>query len=119
MAYCADRVTSEGAGVAVAAEAGANDHVEHQAGETGGLSGPGGVDAAVLEDFDYLPEAVRVADAKISALSAAFDESTENAGYFFDFGDGSQVHTSKYQKYSAEERGDMRIAEEEHGNCMD
>ena len=118
VACYADRVTSEGVGVAVAVESGANCHVDRQADEAGGLSGPGGVDVAVWEDFNYLPEAVRVAYAKISAALAAFDVSAENEGYFFDFRDGSQVHGREYLKYSEEERGDMQIAEEEQAHHM-
>ena len=114
---CAKRVTSDGACAVVVAEAGASNPVGHRTGETGG-AGPGGEDAALLEDFNYLPEAIRVEDVRIAAASAAFDESTGNKGYFFDFRDGSRVHVSKYREYSMEEKEDMQCAEEEHAERM-
>ena len=65
------------------------------------------------ERMDFVRESVLAADARVTALAVAFNESTENSGYIFDHRDGSLVHVSEYQEYGVEEREDIRSAEEE------
>ena len=65
------------------------------------------------ERMEFVRESIRTADARVTALAVAFEESTENMGYVFDHRDGSRVRVSEYHEYGVEEKEDMQIAEEE------
>ena len=64
--------------------------------------------------MNFIQDTGRAHDARVAALAAAYEESTEDRrGYKFDHRDGSLVHRSVYQEYSMEEKDDMECAEEE------
>ena len=69
--------------------------------------------------MDFVRETIRAADAGITALAVAFDESTENRGYIFDSRDRSRVHSSEYREYGLEEIEDMQSAKEDRLERME
>ena len=118
-------MTSKGPCAIAVAEAGASGHVGRLISESSRAES-GVRNVAEEEDFRYLqvggfdclPYAVRAADDKIAIASEMFEGAVGNEGYFFDYRDGSRVHSSKILRMSMEELEDMRVAEEGHGERM-